>query len=103
MSKFALGLVRPRSHDVSYVQDCSTQGLKASLVELGSLVCRHTFAINYDRDLPEFGTVDGVHRHPGGAVTAPTIMVALRIADEFDLCICADFCLFFKIFFSWAV
>ena len=56
-------------------QDCSTQGLKASLVDMKTFVSKQTFAINYDRDLPQFKTSGGVHKSAGAVVTSPTIMV----------------------------
>ncbi|EPQ56533.1 actin-like ATPase domain-containing protein [Gloeophyllum trabeum ATCC 11539] len=54
--------------------DLSTQGLKAVLVdEEGSVVSEH--AVNFDKDLPHFGTVSGAVRGPDeGEVTSPVRM-----------------------------
>ena len=52
--------------------DSSTQGLKATAVDLDLGVVGE-YAVNFDRDLPEFGTEGGVHRD-GLAVTSPTLM-----------------------------
>ena len=47
--------------------DASTQSLTAIVIEIGdrsrNIVFQHT--INFDRDLPEYGTVAGVRRGPG--------------------------------------
>lgn len=55
-------------------QDCSTQGLKASIVELGTLATRYTYAISYARDCQEYARGSGVH-HDGAVATSPTLMV----------------------------
>ena len=54
--------------------DSSTQGLKSVVIdEALDVVCEH--AVNFDRDLPEFGTEGGAHRHADGlTVTAPALM-----------------------------
>ncbi|EIW62643.1 uncharacterized protein TRAVEDRAFT_17260 [Trametes versicolor FP-101664 SS1] len=51
--------------------DLSTQGLKAVLIdEEGAPV--HESAVNFDRDLPSYGTTNGAIRGPGpGEVTSP--------------------------------
>jgi xylulokinase len=54
--------------------DSSTQGLKATVID-ESLSVVYEAAINFDRDLPEYGTEDGAHRQSDGAtVTSPTLM-----------------------------
>ena len=59
--------------------DASTQSLTAIVIEIGDrsrkIVFQH--AINFDRDLPEYGTVAGVRRGPGdNEVSAPPLMWA---------------------------
>jgi xylulokinase len=54
--------------------DSSTQGLKASAVN-ESLQVVYSCAINYDADLPSFGTSGGAHVS-GSTVTAPSLMFA---------------------------
>lgn len=54
--------------------DFSTQGLKATLIELSGEI-RGEMAVVFDKDLPEFGTQGGVLRHADGlTVTAPPLM-----------------------------
>eukprot|EP00111_Clytia_hemisphaerica_P002632 TCONS_00007469-protein len=54
--------------------DLSTQSLKA-LVTTDDLKIIFEHTINFDTDLPEFQTKDGVHRHPDGiTITSPTLM-----------------------------
>lgn len=54
--------------------DSSTQGLKATLVD-DRLDVVHESIVNFDRDLPEFETVGGVHRSGDGhTVTSPPMM-----------------------------
>ena len=54
--------------------DSSTQGLKATVID-ESLSVVHEATINFDRDLPEYGTEDGAQRHDDGkTVTSPTLM-----------------------------
>ena len=61
--------------------DLSTQGLKAVLIdEEGTLV--HESSVNFDRDLPSYGTLNGAIRGPDpGEVTSP---VRLWL-DAYDL------------------
>ena len=61
--------------------DLSTQQLKAVVAsESGSVL--HETAVNFDRDLPQYGTQSGAIHGPGaGQVTSP---VALWV-DAFDL------------------
>jgi xylulokinase len=64
--------------------DSSTQGLKAVAID-GSLRIVASQAVNFDRDLPEFGTHGGAHRGEDGlSVTAPPAMwvKALDLALE---------------------
>jgi len=54
--------------------DSSTQSLKAVLIDSSFRVQGET-AVNFDRDLPRFGTEGGVHRHADGlTVTSPALM-----------------------------
>ena len=54
--------------------DSSTQGLKASMID-ENLKLVYERAINFDKDLPRFGTSGGAHQHEDGlTVTAPTLM-----------------------------
>ena len=54
--------------------DLSTQALKCLVIGADG-VARHEAAVNFDRDLPEFGTRGGVKRRPGGlTVTSPALM-----------------------------
>jgi len=54
--------------------DLSTQSLKALVIDDKCRV-HHEANVNYDRDLPEFKTKGGVHRHSDGlTVTSPPIM-----------------------------
>lgn len=61
--------------------DLSTQGLKAVLIdEEGAPV--HESAVNFDRDLPSYGTTNGAIRGPdAGEVTSPVCMWL----DAYDL------------------
>lgn len=54
--------------------DSSTQGLKATLVT-PALEPVATAAVNYDRDLPQFNTTNGVLDRGNGVVTTPSLMV----------------------------
>ena len=58
--------------------DCSTQSLTAMVVEPAPRRIVFEHAIEFDRDLPEFGTSHGVHRR-GGAVTSPPVMWAAAL------------------------
>ena len=54
--------------------DCSTQGLKATIIsgsDPGNIV--HHAAVNYDSDLPHFRTAGGMHK-VGASVTSPVLM-----------------------------
>lgn len=54
--------------------DLSTQGLKAVLISEDSTVV-HESAVQFDRDLPGYGTTNGAIRGPGeGEVTSPVKM-----------------------------
>lgn len=54
--------------------DFSTQRLKATIID-NALNIVHESAIDFDKDLPEFKTSGGVHRHPDGlTVTAPPLL-----------------------------
>ena len=54
--------------------DSSTQGLKATLVSRRPRVV-HELALNYDADLPAYGTQGGVHTADDGlTVTSPAVM-----------------------------
>lgn len=61
--------------------DLSTQGLKAVLIDSeGTLV--HESSVNFDRDLPSYGTTNGAVRGPDpGEVTSPVRMWL----DAYDL------------------
>ncbi len=51
--------------------DSSTQGLKSTIID-ESFAVVYEKAVNFDRDLPDFGTKGGVHRHDDGlTVTSP--------------------------------
>ena len=59
--------------------DASTQSLSAVVIEISGNTRRLVFqhSINFDRDLPEYGTVAGVRRGAGeGVVYAPPLMWA---------------------------
>lgn len=59
--------------------DCSTQGLTATVIEVEDDTRRVVFehALNFDRDLPEYGTTAGVlHGADDGVVFAPPVMWA---------------------------
>ena len=53
--------------------DSSTQGLKVTAID-GDCKVFFSTAINFDNDLPEFGTVNGMHAKEGGEVTSPCLM-----------------------------
>ena len=54
--------------------DSSTQGLKATVID-AELRIVHTAALQFDADLPEYGTEGGAHRAEDGlTVTSPAIM-----------------------------
>ncbi|NQT92927.1 MAG: carbohydrate kinase [Lentisphaerae bacterium] len=69
--------------------DASTQGLKATAID-AQLNVVYEAALNYDSDLPEFGTEGGAHHHDDGlTVTSPAIMwvaaldiLLQKLADE---------------------
>ena len=63
--------------------DSSTQGLKASIIEdVGKgQETVYTAALNYDKDLPHYGTKGGVHEHGGAHVTTPSLMVCFEWVD----------------------
>ena len=51
--------------------DLSTQGLKAVLIDSDGALA-HESAVNFDRDLPSYGTANGAVRGPDpGEVTSP--------------------------------
>lgn len=54
--------------------DSSTQGLKATAISRDFKI-QHSFAINYQKDLPHYALVNGVHASAGNVVTQPTLMV----------------------------
>ena len=61
--------------------DISTQGVKATCVAHhgGNLSVVYRASVNYDKDLPQFGTTGGMHRRPapgggGTRVTSPALM-----------------------------
>lgn len=59
--------------------DSSTQGLKALVLSFNGvsqqLELTSTFTVNYDAELPHYGTLGGAHRDADGlSVTAPTLM-----------------------------
>lgn len=63
--------------------DLSTQGLKAVLISEDSSVV-HESAVQFDRDLPAYETINGAIRGPGeGEVTSPVKMWL----EAFDLLI----------------
>ena len=54
--------------------DLSTQGLKAVIISEDSLVV-HESAVNFDQELPRYGTTNGAARGPDeGEVTSPVRM-----------------------------
>ena len=53
--------------------DSSTQGLKATAVD-EKLNVLHAFAVNYQKDVPGYGTTNGVISRPGHVVVQPTLM-----------------------------
>lgn len=61
--------------------DLSTQGLKAVLVDSEGILV-HESSVNFDRDLPSYGTTNGAVRGPDpGEVTSPVHMWL----DAYDL------------------
>eukprot|EP00182_Erythrolobus_australicus_P002673 CAMPEP_0185841786 /NCGR_PEP_ID=MMETSP1353-20130828/18075_1 /TAXON_ID=1077150 /ORGANISM="Erythrolobus australicus, Strain CCMP3124" /LENGTH=600 /DNA_ID=CAMNT_0028541275 /DNA_START=22 /DNA_END=1824 /DNA_ORIENTATION=+ len=54
--------------------DLSTQGLKAVAIGVDSGKVLLSLALNFDADLPEYGTTDGVHRGDEHEVTSPALM-----------------------------
>ena len=55
--------------------DSSTQSLKVGIYNTKDFVARYQTIINFDKDLPEFGTNHGVIKSKDGLeVTAPTLM-----------------------------
>ena len=61
--------------------DLSTQGLKAVLIDADGILV-HESSVNFDRDLPSYGTTNGAVRGPDpGEVTSP---VRLWL-DAYDL------------------
>ena len=79
----AASSVAARGADGVYLGfDCSTQGLKATAVQLvpgpeSGAELRVVFSadVNYDRDLPQFKTSGGMHVGEGAVVTSPPLMV----------------------------
>lgn len=64
--------------------DSSTQGIKATLIDSGLNVVGEE-AVNFDRDLPGYGTQGGVHHHADGlTVTSPPLMWAEALDLLFD-------------------
>lgn len=64
--------------------DSSTQGLKATLLDEALNVVSET-SLNFDRDLPEFKTEGGVHRHSDGlTVTSPPLMWVAALDRLFE-------------------
>ena len=71
--------------------DLSTQGLKATVINADCEVVYNT-AINFDKDLPHYGTSGGAIDLGGGVVRAPTLMFVEAVdtvlgnmrADGFD-------------------
>jgi len=62
--------------------DCSTQGLKATAVdEDKNIVYNHQ--INFEKDLPQFGTTAGYHQRGDGVVNAPTAMFVAALDKVF--------------------
>ncbi|KAF9047148.1 actin-like ATPase domain-containing protein [Hymenopellis radicata] len=53
--------------------DLSTQQLKAVLVQEDCSIV-HESAVHFDRDLPQYGTVNGAIKGPDGEVTSPVAM-----------------------------
>ena len=82
----AASSVAARGADGVYLGfDCSTQGLKATAVQLvpgpeSGAELRVVFSadVNYDRDLPQFKTSGGMHVGEGAVVTSPPLMVRRR-------------------------
>ena len=55
--------------------DSSTQGLTATLIDFEARRLAGAFTVNYDRDLPQYGTRNGVLRNPDPTVVhAPPLM-----------------------------
>ncbi len=53
--------------------DLSTQQLKAVLIQDDCSIV-HESAVHFDRDLPQYGTVNGAIKGPDGEVTSPVAM-----------------------------
>ena len=70
MSRFFAGL------------DVSTQGCKLVVVDLDTEDVCHVEAINYDTDLPEFGTRDGVLQNLGEGVSESDPRMWLEAVDR---------------------
>ena len=62
--------------------DSSTQGLKVSAIS-GDLSVVYSSAINFDKDLPQFGTSGGAIAE-GAVVTAPSLMFAAALDIVLD-------------------
>ncbi len=64
--------------------DASTQSLKALIID-SELNIHSEFTVNFDRDLPRFGTEGGVHRHEDKlTVTAPPLMWVAALDRLFE-------------------
>ncbi len=64
--------------------DASTQSLKALIID-AALNVHSEFVVNFDRDLPQFATQGGVHRHADKlTVTAPPLMWVAALDLLFD-------------------
>jgi xylulokinase len=70
--------------------DCSTQGLKATVINEDKEVVFNT-AINFSKDLPQFGTENGVMDRGGGVVNSPTLMFVAALDKVFGDMQAADF------------
>ncbi|KAM0849681.1 hypothetical protein ACQ4PT_053578 [Festuca glaucescens] len=57
--------------------DCSTQSLKATVLDTGLAIVAHD-AVHFDSELPHYGTEDGVRRDPAepGRIVSPPLMWA---------------------------
>ncbi|MFO7871896.1 MAG: xylulokinase [Kiritimatiellia bacterium] len=64
----------PSDRDLLMGLDLSTQGLKAVVID-ADLSTVYEETVNFDADLPEFGTEGGAVKHPDGfTVTSPAVM-----------------------------
>eukprot|EP00929_Paragymnodinium_shiwhaense_P000285 TRINITY_DN100528_c0_g1_i1.p1 TRINITY_DN100528_c0_g1~~TRINITY_DN100528_c0_g1_i1.p1 ORF type:complete len:579 (+),score=137.78 TRINITY_DN100528_c0_g1_i1:72-1808(+) len=54
--------------------DVSTQSCKALVIDANLNIVGDVIKVQYDADLPHYGTKDGCHRGEGGRVTSPTRM-----------------------------